>query len=191
MKYRPTYLSFSSIDKVIPHGDNRKIILSAITMATSVLVGLGATYNEEAAPIGDGVEDDFTASLINFPILEGTVIVYVDGVQVAIDNGAGVIVGNPTPGDVTSGTINYATGTFAIKFSAPAVPALDSVVSIGYTALDNALADSRLSITGTAPLDLSAFLRNAPYSFFESGRDTIIRLGAALLTTIAFAEVKG
>jgi len=87
-----------------------------VTALDEFVIPVGPT----AIGTGTGVR---TAWETNFGVMieAGTFKVYVDGVEVAQDNGIGVVYG-PT---IASGTINYTTGAVSITFlSAPAVSAV-------------------------------------------------------------------
>jgi hypothetical protein len=75
---------------------------------------------------------DYGETLSNLPLVPGTVKVYVSiggesNIQVAVDNGAGVIASIPLSTYSVSGTVNYATGDVGINI-APGLTILDRVI---------------------------------------------------------------
>jgi hypothetical protein len=183
IKHQAKFVSSSS--DIVISGDKRKVLLSAITTGASVGIGPGGSTSKNFG-LGDTSETNFVTVLENIPILLDSVIIKIDDVQIAIDDGAGAIVGDPTPGDISAGTIDYATGDLDITFSS--APALDAVISATYSGFDAAL---YRNIVGVAPFDLSAFLKNAPYSISKENMGLIISPAVGELITIAYIELKG
>lgn len=74
-----------------------------------------STFEQEATTSADaGIT--WTATLQYAPLIPFKVSVFLDGTQVAVDNGAGVLVGE-TLSTVTPSTINYTTGAVSIVFA--------------------------------------------------------------------------
>ena len=74
-----------------------------------------STFEQEALSSSDsGVT--WTATLTNNPLIPFKVSVFLDGTQVAVDNGAGILVGE-TLDTSTPSTINYTTGAISVKFA--------------------------------------------------------------------------
>ncbi|MBK9390497.1 MAG: phage tail sheath subtilisin-like domain-containing protein [Bacteroidetes bacterium] len=106
------------ITKVLEVG-SEDIILSAIS--GGIPAGMSPTpFSGVVLGAGDGTTVLFNASVSgNAPILEGSCVFKVNGVQVAIDNGLGSIQ-DDIGGASVSGTVNYQTGAVSI-FVSPAV----------------------------------------------------------------------
>ena len=73
-----------------------------------------STLEQEATTSADGIT--WTATLSYAPIIPFHVAVFLDGAQVAVDNGAGVLVGTDLS-TVTPSTINYTSGAVSIVFA--------------------------------------------------------------------------
>lgn len=69
----------------------------------------------------------YTGTATLLPLKPNNVSVYVDGVQVGVDDGNGAIVGP----DITAGTVNYATGAVSVTFSS--TPAAAPTVGARYS----------------------------------------------------------
>jgi len=183
IRHQATYVSSTS-DIVLPANGRRKILLSAITTGASLGLGPGGSADQNFG-VGDTSETNFTTDLLNIPILLDTVIIKIDGVQIGIDDGAGAIVGDPTPGDISAGTINYSTGALDVTFSSP--PAQDAIISATYIGF---VASSYVNLVGASVFDLSAFLRNAPFSMYKEDMGLIISPEVGEEVTIAYVEFK-
>lgn len=70
-----------------------------------------------------------SATLALFPVVTGTVVVKLDGVQIGTDDGAGNVTGTGFSG----GTINYSTGALDLTFDFPLV--LGQIVEVVYTGI--------------------------------------------------------
>ena len=187
LKYRTNFEN-ASTEIVIPYDSDRKIILSAITNGATLDIGLVNTTTLSLTPDPDDLEVTFTsAAELNTTAIQGSVEIYVDGVLVGDDSAvpqtiAPVVVG------FLSGTIVYATQDISVTFAT--APATGVVLTATFRDIAPLGTLERLSFTGAAPLDISAFLKNAPYSFFETNKDIIIRPASAEQVTVAYASVK-
>ena len=200
--------------KRFPYDGNRRPILAAATDGTTLNIGLypiitmsigveGVDYTQASG----AAETTFASGKITATwagagatpnrvnMFAGTISLYFDGVKVAVDDGAGKWVETGTsglflpdddPGNAWNSTINYTTGAIVVY----TVVDSDYTITVSYTS-DTADAATLLSVTGVAPLDLSAFLKNAPYSFHKENHDLIITPAVLKLATIAYALVKG
>jgi len=82
--------------------------------------------------IGDAETLIFTATLRTDPaIIPNSVVIKVDGVQVATDDADGVITGVT----IEAGSIDYQTGTLSVEFSAGNAPGDTLAVSIEYNVI--------------------------------------------------------
>lgn len=215
MRFRPVYVSYDTTGKDLksirfPYDGNRKIILAAATNGTTISIGLHSKITEDPVDDGGGnwsiadavLETDVVGSgklvipaLTNIAsMIPGSISILFDGVKVAQDDALGHWVGTSLlpdqPLDLNfpfESTINYAGGVSALYFVVEPNP---TVISIEYTSITADTATA-LSVIGTAPLDLSAFLKNAPYSYFETNKDIVISPATDNLITIAYTEVKG
>ena len=187
MKYRATFAN-AATEIVLPYDGNRKVILSAITNGATLDVGLVNTTTLALSPAPDDAEVTFTsAAELNTTAIQGSVEIYVDGELVGDDSAVpGTIA--PTVALFLSGTVVYATQDISVTFAV--APATGAVLTATFRDIAPAGSSERLSFTGVAPLDISAFLKNAPYSFFETDKDVIIRPAAAEEVTVAYASVK-
>jgi hypothetical protein len=199
----------------LPYDGNRKIILAAATNGATLDIGLypittpmsigvaGVDYTQ-----GSGAaETTFASGKITATwngvgatpnrtnMFAGTISLYFDGVRVAVDDGvgkwievgdSGLFLPDDDPGNAWNSTINYTTGAIVVYTVANS----DYDITVSYTS-DTADAPTLLSVTGVAPLDLSAFLKNAPYSFHKENHDLIITPAVLKLATIAYASLKG
>jgi hypothetical protein len=202
------------VGKRFPYDSNRKIILAAATNGATLNIGLypittmsiGVTTVDYTQGSGaaettfasgkitatwDGTGD--TPNIVN--MFAGTISLYFDDVKVAIDDGAGkwieygnsgLFLPDDDPGNAWNSTINYTTGAIVVYTVADS----DYDITVSYTS-DTVDSDTLLSVTGVAPLDLSAFLKNAPYSFHKENHDLIITPAILELATIAYASAKG
>ena len=201
--------------KRFPYDGNRRPILAAATDGTTLNIGLypiitmsigveGVDYTQASG----AAETTFASGKITATwagagatpnrvnMFAGTISLYFDGVKVATDDGYGKWVeagdsglflpDDPLPADAYHSTINYTTGAIVVY----TVVDSDYTITVSYTS-DTADTATLLSVTGAAPLDLSAFLKNAPYSFFKENFDLIIIPANGKVATIAYAEVKG
>lgn len=73
----------------------------------------------------------WTATLQYAPIIPFHVAVFLDGAQVAVDNGAGVLVGTDLS-TVTPSTINYTTGAVSIVFASAVSGGASATVEVQY-----------------------------------------------------------
>lgn len=88
------------------------------------------TFEKEATTSADsGVT--WTATLQFAPVIPFKVAVFLDGVQVAVDNGNGVLVGADLD-TVTPSTINYTTGAIEIIFASAVSGGASAVVEVQY-----------------------------------------------------------
>jgi len=196
-----------------PYDGHRRIILAAVTNGATLNIGLypittmsiGVTAVDYTQASG-AAETTFDSGKITATwdgsgaaptianMFAGTISLYFDGVKVAVDDGAGkwveygdsgLFLPDDTPGVAWASTINYTTGAIVVY----TVVDSDYTITVSYTS-DTVDADTLLSVTGVAPLDLSAFLKNAPYSFFKENHDLIITPAVSELAIIAYASVK-
>ena len=187
IRYRANFAN-AEAELVIPYDGNRKVILSAITNGVTLDIGLVNTTTLSFAQTPNDVIDTFTsAAELNTTAIQGSVEVYADGELVGDDSA--------TPGTIApvvalflSGTANYGTQAISVVFAD--APATGTVLTVTFRDIAPTGSEERLSITGTAPLDASAFLKNAPYSFFETDKDVVIRCEAGKDLTIAYSSVK-
>lgn len=80
-----------------------------------------------AVGTGDGTEDDFGSTLAPAPVRPGTFSVAA-GAVTGTDNGAGLITGT----GITSGTINYTTGVWTVKFATAPAAAVPVTATYSY-----------------------------------------------------------
>lgn len=84
----------------------------------------GEFITDEILGTGDAVETDFSFTIANFPIDQGSVSLS-DGVEDFQDvDGDGVLVGDAGG----TGTVNYYTGAVAVSFNAPPPAVADNIV---------------------------------------------------------------
>jgi hypothetical protein len=79
----------------------------------------------EQLTTGDGATAAIAGNLGHIPVRAGTVVI-TDGTQRIVDNGNGVLTGNVA----ANGTINYATGAYAVTFAA--APGNGTAVTVDY-----------------------------------------------------------
>lgn len=84
---------------------------------------------EETIGTGDASTVNFTGTLANYPLRPFTVKIFVDGEPVAVDDGAGNLVGTDLDGSGTN-TVSYTDGTIDFTFST--APASGYVVMAQY-----------------------------------------------------------
>ena len=187
IRYRANFAN-AEAELVIPYDGNRKVILSAITNGVTLDIGLVNTTTLSFAETPDDLEVTFTsAAELNTTAIQGSVEVYADGELVGDDSAvAGTIA--PTVALFLSGTVNYAGQAISVTFAD--APATGTVLAVTFRDIAPTSSSERLSITGTAPLDASAFLKNAPYSFFETDKDVVIRCETGKDMAIAYSSVK-
>lgn len=103
-----------------------------------------STFEEETPSTSDYTT--YTATLTNHPIIPFKLSVFVNNEQIAVDNGAGIVVGT----GVASGSINYTTGAFSITLSTALSATDDVAVRYAYDFEDATL----FSKTGSVLLNL-------------------------------------
>jgi hypothetical protein len=97
---------------------------------------------------GDGVAASFTFTAPSLPVnIGGFTVSSSSPVQVAADNGSGLLVPSPTPG--TSGTINYQTGAVTVNWPAP--PVIGDLITVTYPS-------TPLFLYGTFPVEAKTSL---------------------------------
>ena len=108
-----------------------------------------STFEEEACETSDS-GTTWTVTLTNTPIIPFKVTVYIDNTQVAVDNGAGVLVGDALNPSETN-TVNYTTGAVTFALSTPYTgSAANVIVRYAYDFEDETL----FSKTGSVLLNL-------------------------------------
>lgn len=219
VKYRATFRNFDGAaltNQAIPgtrfaYDGNRYVILSAITNGTifnaglyPIITGTSMGTVTNASGLGDtGVVGSRKLTVTfdgggNRPnintMFAGTISFYSFGVKFCTAKTDGSIIAAGSgyslflPDGTWSSTINYATGAVTIYTTSDlSWAAGDLTVSFTSDTVDS---DTYLSVTGTAPLNLSAFFKNAPYSYFKENHELIIGASAGEDTTIAYATVR-
>ena len=94
------------------------VMLVQTLPVTVSIIGPG---NIEVLALPDGVKTEYSGTMAHKFLVPGTVLIGVNGVEQAHDDGAGKLVDSASPLFVATGTINYATGAYTITFdTAPA-----------------------------------------------------------------------
>jgi hypothetical protein len=115
-----------------------------VTSAYKVVIRYQTGSNDEVEiAAGDGYETTFTGALKR-NVSPSFITVLREGIEVGEDDGAGAIIDNGS-GEISGGTINYATGDIQILFTT--APGSEEMVSVNYyyenqdieTALDEML----------------------------------------------------
>ena len=113
-----------------------------------------STFEQEALTTSNNTL--FTGTLTYKPAIPFKTSLFVDGVQVAVDNGAGVLVGE-TLSDVTPSTINYTTGAVSVTFAAAQTAGAEVIVQYAYDFEDPTL----FNRTGSVLLNLVEYQYSA------------------------------
>jgi len=180
MRHQAKFITSAADIVIFGTSETRQILLALKTTGASVGIGVGY-IGELQIGIGDDSEDNFTGDLVNLPVLVNTVSVLIDDVVKGTDDGAG----NITGATISAGTVDYSIGAVDVTFTAP--PAQDEVITVTYTGFD---VSSYRNIVGAAPLDLSGFLKNAPFSFYKENGGLIVSPEAGEETAIAYIEMR-
>ena len=182
----------------VSNGTTLSVGLYPIITTIPVAVVTFADGQPDTGVVGSG-KITFTLNVpTNYNIADmfaGTISLYFNGVKVVQDDGAGkwVIRGNSglfLPDDIAdtyNSTIDYVTGACVVYSTAQT----NFVITVSYTS-DTADADTLLSVTGAAavPLDLSAFLKNSPYSYFKEDHDLIVTGETLTETVLSYASLR-
>lgn len=97
----------------------------------------------------DGTETTFTKTLAPTRIVEKKVFVFLDGVPVAYDDGAGSLVPVVSDGanaTVSSGTIDYATGDFSVTFATAPSAGLEIAINFNFDSEEATNFDQAMSL---------------------------------------------
>lgn len=116
------------------------------------------TAFEQAEITGDG-SADYTGTLSVKPIKAYQVKIYLDGDQIAVDDGAGNLVGSGLS-DATASTLNYTTGEYDITLSSTITSASTILIEYGYDVEDSTLFGRQ----GTVQLNVVPFDFHAQFS---------------------------
>ena len=87
----------------------------------------------ETVGTGDSTTVSFAATASNIPITVSSITIYVNGVQVATDDGSGAIAGATGTTNIGTSTIDYTTGVLALTFTAGNAPDQDAAITWIYT----------------------------------------------------------
>ena len=116
---------------------------------------------EQVVGTGDGTATVFTGTLAPAPLRQYAVRLFSGGFPVAIDDGAGNLVG----ADITAGTVDYTTGAISITFATAPTAGFDVMAQFYLLSEDSSLYDE----IGSVELQLKDYqFRVKPYPLYAS-----------------------